>query len=184
MVQPSAVLASGDLTDGKEEDGVGSRQIPEEWDTYAALLRNNSVQNKTLFLDIRGNHDAFDVPHVEHASNLHRLYSGRGAQHPSSYVASLNYGEKTIRLAVFFIRLAAIFCYPTLSIDFCCPTRSIDFCYPTCNIDNFIRLVAIFVTRLAASMAYRTCTLNQDTLALVYFSLGYLFSLFSRVHRL
>jgi hypothetical protein len=116
MVQPSAVLASGDLTDGKEEDGVGSRQIPEEWDTYAALLRNNSVQNKTLFLDIRGNHDAFDVPHVEHASNLHRLYSGRGPQHPSSYVASLNYGEKTIRSAVlvirtnrsnFFIRLAA-----------------------------------------------------------------------------
>ncbi len=117
MVQPSAVLASGDLTDGKEEDGVGSRQIPEEWDTYAALLRNNSVQNKTLFLDLRGNHDAFDVPHVEHASNLHRLYSGRGPQHPSSYVASLNYGEKTIRLAGFVIWLAAIdFCYSTRSI--------------------------------------------------------------------
>ena len=46
--------------------------VLEEWDSYAALLRTSRVQNKTLFLDIRGNHDAFDVPHVEHPSNLHR----------------------------------------------------------------------------------------------------------------
>jgi hypothetical protein len=106
-MEPSAVLATGDLTDGKEEDGVGSRQIEEEWDTYAALLRKNGVQNKTLFLDIRGNHDAFDVPHVEHASNFHRFYSGRGSQDPTSYVASLDYGDgKTIRKAhaVFSLR--------------------------------------------------------------------------------
>jgi hypothetical protein len=133
MVQPSAVLASGDLTDGKEEDGVGSRQIPEEWDTYAALLRNNSVQNKTLFLDIRGNHDAFDVPHVEHASNLHRLYSGRGPQHPSSYVASLDYGAKTLRLVVFVIPFAVIFVIRLAAI-------------------SVSRLAEIFVIRLAASI--------------------------------
>ena len=92
------MLASGDLTDGKDSDGVGSRQIQVEWDTYASLLRKNSVMNKTLFLDLRGNHDAFDVPHVDHADNLHRLYSGRGAENPASYVTSLNYGNgQTIR---------------------------------------------------------------------------------------
>jgi hypothetical protein len=46
--------------------------VLEEWDSYATLLRKNHVANKTLFLDIRGNHDAFNVPHVEHPDNLHR----------------------------------------------------------------------------------------------------------------
>ena len=47
------VMASGDLTDAKDSDGVGSFQIKEEWEAYRKLLERNKVTEKTLYLDIR-----------------------------------------------------------------------------------------------------------------------------------
>ena len=37
-VKPTVVLASGDLTDAKDQDGVGSGQVLEEWETYQNVL--------------------------------------------------------------------------------------------------------------------------------------------------
>ena len=34
-----ALLVSGDLTDAKEEGGVGSGQLREEWEAYREILR-------------------------------------------------------------------------------------------------------------------------------------------------
>ena len=52
-IKPRVVLASGDLTDAKDADGVGSSQIKEEWEAYRKLLDRNNVTKKTLYLDIR-----------------------------------------------------------------------------------------------------------------------------------
>ena len=52
-IKPAVVLASGDLTDAKDSDGVRSFQIKEEWEAYRKLLEKNKVTEKTVYLDIR-----------------------------------------------------------------------------------------------------------------------------------
>ena len=72
-IKPTVVLASGDLTDAKDSDGVGSGQILEEWQTYQNLLRKNNVLRKTIYLDIRGNHDSFDLMSLNDPENFWNL---------------------------------------------------------------------------------------------------------------
>lgn len=50
------VLASGDLTDAKTFDGIGSQQFEGEWKNYKNILDECNVKDKTVWLDIRGNH--------------------------------------------------------------------------------------------------------------------------------
>jgi len=93
-IQPALVLASGDLTDGKDEDGVDSFQVLEEWQTYKRILDEHKVDQKTIYLDIRGNHDSFNVHHLQHPHNLHRNYSAKGWEHPSSYIYDYSFGGR------------------------------------------------------------------------------------------
>lgn len=46
----------GDLTDAKSKDKMGSNQILQEWKYYRSILENTNVIEKTLWLDVRGNH--------------------------------------------------------------------------------------------------------------------------------
>jgi hypothetical protein len=46
----------GDLTDAKSEDNMGSRQYVQEWESYKDILEACKVTEKTVWLDIRGNH--------------------------------------------------------------------------------------------------------------------------------
>jgi len=49
-------LISGDLTDGKALDGMGSDQYIQEWELYKSVLEETNVTKTTVWLDIRGNH--------------------------------------------------------------------------------------------------------------------------------
>jgi len=55
-IRPSVVLATGDLTDAKTADNMGSAQQLKEWQIYRKILSDTRVTNKTVWLDIRGNH--------------------------------------------------------------------------------------------------------------------------------
>ena len=46
----------GDLTDAKDESKRGSEQYIEEWQEYYSILKETKVQEKTKWLDLRGNH--------------------------------------------------------------------------------------------------------------------------------
>lgn len=46
----------GDLTDAKSEDNMGSRQFVREWEYYRSVLSEGKITEKTIWLDIRGNH--------------------------------------------------------------------------------------------------------------------------------
>ncbi|KMQ88411.1 transmembrane protein 62, partial [Lasius niger] len=60
-INPAVVLASGDLTDAKNEDEMGSKQILKEWQYYKYVIDETNIKERTLWLDVRGNHDNFNV---------------------------------------------------------------------------------------------------------------------------
>lgn len=80
VIKPKVVIASGDLTDAKDKI-FGSGQYVEEWKAYNDALQDNGIFNKTHWLDIRGNHDTFNVDHLTHASDLYMKYSAQGTLH-------------------------------------------------------------------------------------------------------
>ncbi|KAL7992396.1 hypothetical protein Chor_016652 [Crotalus horridus] len=75
IIQPALTLVTGDLTDAKAKDGLGSDQIEVEWQTYQTILKRSKVMEKTKWIDIKGNHDTFNVPSLESVRNYYRKYS-------------------------------------------------------------------------------------------------------------
>ena len=67
VVAPAAIVVTGDLTDAKTADTSGSGQYLEEWREYDKIVRTAAGSDIT-WLDIRGNHDTFDVPSPQHRS--------------------------------------------------------------------------------------------------------------------
>lgn len=49
----------GDLTDAKTFDSLGSKQYEDEWKLYKNTLDKCKVSDKTVWLDVRGNHGKF-----------------------------------------------------------------------------------------------------------------------------
>ncbi|XP_060555631.1 transmembrane protein 62-like isoform X2 [Ruditapes philippinarum] len=85
LIKPKFVIASGDLTDAKFNDLKGSKQFIDEWQTYHNTIKHcQDIVN--VWLDLRGNHDAFDTPDLDHRDNLFRQYSSQGKDHSSSYI--------------------------------------------------------------------------------------------------
>lgn len=75
-VKPDFVLATGDLTDAQNVYAFSSQQQEAEWAIYHETLKaKNLHENSDFWIDIRGNHDAFDVPDVSHPLNYFAKYS-------------------------------------------------------------------------------------------------------------
>ncbi|OVA04581.1 Phosphoesterase domain [Macleaya cordata] len=81
MINPSLVLITGDLTDGKSKDLSRMKQNEEEWKEYQDVLEEvvkRSGLDKKIFYDLRGNHDNFGVPVVGGSFDFFSKYSING----------------------------------------------------------------------------------------------------------
>ncbi|XP_015782777.1 transmembrane protein 62 [Tetranychus urticae] len=92
-VRPSVVLATGDLTDSRSLAPFGSDQFEQEWKWYADALNTSRVTEKTVWLDMRGNHDTFNVLSWNSSNNFYRKYTHRGNQSAGHYVYTVTQGS-------------------------------------------------------------------------------------------
>uniref|UniRef100_A0A6B2E9D5 Uncharacterized protein n=1 Tax=Phlebotomus kandelakii TaxID=1109342 RepID=A0A6B2E9D5_9DIPT len=100
-VKPTVVVVSGDLTDARSLNHIGSEQFEGEWMIYKKLLVENNVMGKTVWLDLRGNHDNFNVGGRNSSSNYFQRYSVQGVNHSRSYMHQVEKGgDKYTFLAV------------------------------------------------------------------------------------
>ncbi|KAL5103511.1 Transmembrane protein 62 [Taenia crassiceps] len=84
--RPTVLVRSGDITDAKLPNMRGSRQFEVEWAAYERTVRKFCASQRTMWLDLRGNHDNFNVPSVFHPENYFRQYSVGGPNFTQSYM--------------------------------------------------------------------------------------------------
>ncbi|XP_017227717.1 putative metallophosphoesterase At3g03305 isoform X2 [Daucus carota subsp. sativus] len=92
LIKPSLVLITGDLTDGKSKDLLTMKQDKEEWMEYDQVMEHvveKSGLDKSIFYDLRGNHDNFGVPAVGGPLDYFSNYSLNGKQGRNGLVNSV-----------------------------------------------------------------------------------------------
>nr|XP_033808731.1 transmembrane protein 62 isoform X3 [Geotrypetes seraphini] len=93
FIKPSLILVTGDLTDSKTKDKLGSDQFEMEWQMYQTILKKSKAMEKWKWLDIRGNHDSFNIPDLQSFRNYYRKYSALRKEGSFHYIHRTPFGN-------------------------------------------------------------------------------------------
>lgn len=95
IIKPDVVLVTGDITDGRVPNTtLDTGPQLKEWLDYEGAVKNSGALEKTKWLDIRGNHDNFNVYRPQDPNTLYRLHSIQGKNHSRNYMYILSKGGK------------------------------------------------------------------------------------------
>jgi len=94
-INPKIVIASGDLTDSISPNRIFAQQYETEWKMYDEFHRRCRSELNVEWLDIRGNHDNFNIDGVNSSRNLYRKFGVQGQRKPGSYMVTVEVSNKT-----------------------------------------------------------------------------------------
>ncbi|XP_077989649.1 transmembrane protein 62-like [Glandiceps talaboti] len=112
IIQPTLVLVTGDITDAVHRQKAHQSEI--EWEMYKKCLEDSGVLKKTTWIDIKGNHDTYNIPSADSKQNLYRQFSQIGKQGESNFV----HHQKTSFGTYSFIYIDAVTPLPSLKPPF------------------------------------------------------------------
>lgn len=99
IIKPDVVLVTGDITDGRVPNTTfGTGPQLDEWVAYNGAITRTNVRERIKgggWLDIKGNHDNFNVYRPKDPNTLYRRYSIQGKQHARNYNHTLEKDGKT-----------------------------------------------------------------------------------------
>lgn len=104
QVHDSAVI--NPPKDGKSRDLLTMKQNEEEWMEYQSVMEDviqRSGLDRTIFYDVRGNHDTFGVPEIGGAWDFYSKYSINGLLGRRSNVNSITLQVSFLQLLPSFL---------------------------------------------------------------------------------
>jgi len=97
VISPRLVLLTGDITDALKNPTstpyYQNQQQEAEWLQYSSTLVANGLYNKSFWLDIRGNHDAFAISDYQSPQNYYLTHGVYGDERDYTFVLDAGFAR-------------------------------------------------------------------------------------------